>query len=162
MTLKDLRDLTRQAAWRELASTLLSGAVVAPELAASFSTYWIEGGHHVREQVGDDHQLVLLLRKLLPPYAGAPVELFRGENAERWSLGLTGLAWTPDREVAEMFGRGLNAVRGGGVLLRGVFDAGAIICGPSAHSRYLGEGQFTVDPFVPVALAVLERYPSCE
>lgn len=162
MTLEDFRDVTRQAAWRELASTLLRVAVVPPELVTSFSTYWVEGGHRVREQLGDDRQLVQLLRKVLPPYTGAPVELFRGENAQRCSQGLIGLAWTPDREVAEMFGRGLNAVPGGGVLLRGVFDAGAIICGPSAHSRYLGEGQFTIDPFLPVALDVLERYPSWE
>lgn len=160
MTLDELREITQRKAWRRLANGLLADSSTNAEFMSSFSTYWIEGGHHIREQLEDDRQLVQVLRKLLPPYIGGPVELFRGENLERWSKRQVGLAWTPSREIAEMFGRGLNALGSGGVLLRGVFDRRAIISVPNGHSRYLGEEQFTVDPFALTSLTELARYPS--
>ena len=59
-----------------------------------------------------------------------------------------------------MFGRGLNAVGAGGVLLRARFEPEAIISGPNAHSNYLGEKQFTIDPFAQTAIAAVEFYPA--
>lgn len=50
------------------------------ETMNQFGTYWIEAGHHMRQQIWDDRLLVCLLRHLLPPYEGEAIELFRGEN----------------------------------------------------------------------------------
>jgi hypothetical protein len=113
----------------------------------------------MREQIADDRKLVRLLRHMLPPYAGVAIELFRGENADRWKSGAIGFAWTPNAETARMFARGLNAMHTGGVLLKGKFEPSSIISGPNAHSKNLGEDQFTIDPFLLGTLLVTERFP---
>jgi hypothetical protein len=94
-----------------------------------FDTYWIEAGHRIREQVADDAVLAAMLRQVLKPYTGPGVVLYRGENTARWRAGTVGFAWTQERDVAEMFGAGLNAIHSGGVLLRGAFEPSAIIAG---------------------------------
>lgn len=132
------------------------------EAVTHFGTYWIEAGHHIREQVADDEFLMRLLRKMLPPYKGEGIELFRGENLDRWKSGAIGLAWTMNIDTARMFAGGLNAVCSGGVLLRAHVEPAAIISGPNTHSGYLGEAQFTVDPNSLRHVSALEFFPPIE
>lgn len=160
MTLEHFRAIKEQGCWGAYATFLLSERELTPAAIAQFGTYWIEAGHHIREQIADDRLLVRLLRRILPPYEGKSIELFRGENRNRWENKIVGLAWTANVDTARMFGRGLNAVGGGGVLLRARFEPGAIISGPNVHSSYLGEKQFTVDPFARTAILVVEFYPA--
>src|SRR6218665_171457 len=57
-----------------------------------------------------------------------------------------GTAWRDKLETADMFAQGLNAVGKGGVILRTLAPAAAIIAGPSWHSaQWLGESEFPVD-----------------
>lgn len=123
-----------------------------------FGTYWIEAGHRIREQVGDDDLLVQFLRLALPRYTGDGAVLYRGENLTRWQTGTVGLAWSLQIDVARMFAGGLNAVGSGGVLLAARFSTSAIISGPNSHSQYLGEDQFTVDPRYAEDVLVLEHF----
>jgi len=160
MTLDQFRAVKEQGHWAAYAASLLSERKLPPEAMDQFSTYWIEAGHHIREQIADDRQLVCLLRHLLPPYEGKAIELFRGENRDRWKSGAIGLAWSASAETARMFGRGLNAVGSGGVLLKARFEPEAIISGPNAHSNYLGESQFTVDPFAVTMISATEFFPA--
>ena len=160
MTPAQLRAVKEQGQWAAFAASLLSGPKLPSEAMELFGTYWIEAGHHIREQVGDDRRLVCLLRHLLPPYTGDAIELFRGENMDRWQSGAIGLAWSESAETARMFGSGLNAVRSGGVLLKARFEPEAIICGPNAHSNWLGENQFTVDPYAITTISVMELFPA--
>lgn len=113
----------------------------------------------MREQIADDRLLVRLLRHILPSYEGGAKELFRGENRNRWENRVIGLAWTSNIEAARMFGGGLNAVRSGGVLLKARFEPEAIISGPNTHSNYLGEDQFTIDPFSSSTFSAIEFFP---
>jgi hypothetical protein len=145
-SIEELREVTKARRWREVVESLLANSSPSIDLG-DFGTYWIEGGHRIRKQVGDDRALVNFLRLLLAPYSGGPVALYRGENQDRLVAGALGFAWTSNAEVAEMFAAGLNAIGSGGVLLRATLDAPAIISGPNAHSHYLGEEQFTIDPF---------------
>lgn len=158
--LKEMRRLTRANGWRTVVTRALKDR--APHFdKVTFDTYWIEGGYRIREQVEDDHQLAAFLWLSLPRYkaeAGARLELYRGENADRLRLGQLGFAWTPDRATAEMFASGLNACGGGGVLLRALLGA-EIIAGPGDHSRYLGEHQYTVDPTVGFPVERLAEFP---
>lgn len=125
---------------------MLGRAGYSAEMIEDFGTYWVEAGHHIRAQIDDDLIVLRLLRHLLPQYKGQAIELFRGENRARWESKAVGLAWTPNQKTARMFGSGLNAVGSGGVLLCAWFEPEAIVAGPNAHSTYLDEDQFTVDP----------------
>ncbi|QDY47391.1 hypothetical protein [Stenotrophomonas maltophilia] len=158
--LEQMRRLTAADGWRAIVARALKDR--APHFGkAAFDTYWIEGGHRIREQVGDDHQLAAFLWLSLPRYEakeGARLELYRGENADRLRLGQLGFAWTPDRATAEMFASGLNACGSGGVLLRAVVGA-EVIAGPGVHSMYLGERQYTVDPTAGFPLERLAEFP---
>ena len=71
--------------------------------------------------------------------------LYRGENINRFEAGRIGTAWSDKRETAEMFAGGLNAIGKGGVVLLATVSASMIIAGPSKHSLYLGESEFTID-----------------
>jgi len=124
-----------------------------------FATHWIVSGRRIRELVGNDRLLCNLLRRRLLPYTGGAATLYRGENLGRWRAGILGFAWTPDVEVARMFAQGLNAVPLGGILLKCSFEPTAIICGPTDHSRYLQEDQFTVDPFAAIEVQEIEEFP---
>jgi hypothetical protein len=158
MSLDIFRKTTEQKGWKLRTQLLLEVSNISVEMKEEFGTYWIEAGHHIREQISDDRQLVRFLRHLLPPYDGDALTLFRGESLERWINGTVGLAWTPKIEVARMFASGLNSVGSGGVLLAGRFEAKAIISGSNPHSCYLGEEQLTVDPFYGTNLMAIEQF----
>jgi len=158
--LREMSRLTETLGWRGVIARALKDRAPQFEKGA-FDTYWIVGGHRIREQVADDHQLASFLWISLPRYtarAGAKLELYRGENVDRLRLGQLGFAWTPDRKTAVMFASGLNACRSGGVLLRASVGA-EVIAGPGAHSQYLGENQYTVDPTAGFPVERLVEYP---
>ena len=159
MSLEALREITKATRWRDIAESVALRHEAPPATEDDFGTHWIEAGRSIREQVADDKLLCRLLRLALPKYIGGTVTLYRGENIGRWQAGSVGLAWTPDLEVAQMFGRGLNATETGGVLLQGTFEPASIISSPSRHSRYLQEEQFTVEPSLARDLKVIEEYP---
>jgi hypothetical protein len=158
LTLSQFRAIKEQKGWRSYAALLLDEQRLSPETTSQFETHWIEAGHHMREQIADDRVLVRLLRHVLPAYEGEAIELFRGENTSRWEARAVGLAWTSNIETARMFGRGLNAVKSGGVLLTARFESTAIISGPNMHSRYLGEDQFTINPFASTTFLAIETF----
>jgi len=153
-----LRKITSTGTWRGIVESVLSNESELPSSQEDFGTYWIEGGHRIREQVSDDRMLSRFLRASLSAYANGPVTLFRGENQDRFSAGSVGFAWTSDSSVATMFARGLNAIGSGGVLISATLDAPAIISGPNAHSLYLGEHQYTVDPFAISGVHLLSTF----
>ncbi len=154
-----LEQLTKSEAWRNTVLTLVHGGTSSPWGNEDFATYWVVAGHHIRKQVADDQLLVKFLRQVLPPYNGPSRVLYRGENKGRYLAGNVGLCWSQDEGVACMFANGLNAVGSGGVVLRATFEPSAIISGPNAHSRYLGEAQYTVDPAACHGEEVVAAFP---
>lgn len=150
----------RKGRWDYFIARLLSGIEVADEVKIQFHSVWIELGRRIRDQVGDDKTLALMLAALLPKYRGETIRLYRGENSERYEAGSIGFCWTPLIDKAEMFGRGLNAYHGdGGILLTTIADQASILAGPNAHSIHLGEHEHTVDPFSLRGIEVLCTYP---
>jgi hypothetical protein len=160
MTLNNFHEIQKKNAWSSYAKLLLKESTLSSDMRSQFDTYWIMSGHHMREQIADDQTLVCLRRHILPVYDGGAIELFRGENKSRLEQRSVGFARTPNIETARMFARGLNAVNFGGVLLKAKFDAKSIISGPNKHSQYLGEEQFTVDPFASPVYSIIESFPS--
>ena len=153
---------TAENRWREKAGELLATSDFDQAFRHKFHTYWTVAGHHIRAQIYDDETLVSLLRAILPPYAGPSRTLFRGENLDRWTSRRIGLCWSENADTARMFGRGLNATGAGGVLLRCCASDGAIIAGPSDHSQYLGESEYTLDLSKTSEIEAIEQYPSSD
>lgn len=124
-------------------------------------TYWTECGHRLRERINDDDCLEAILIKVLPRYDGAGMVLFRGENLKRYTDKTVGFCWTSNVKMARMFARGLNSYLYGGVLLQYSFKPNEIIAGPSSHSDYLGENEFTVAPSLLIHSNILrlESFP---
>lgn len=133
---------------------------VAEEIRTAFHLHWTVRGFRAREELGDDSLLADALQRLLPPYDGPDLTLYRGEQAARAAAGRFGFGWTPARSVAEMFASGLCATyAGGGVLLSAEMPAAGIIAAPSAHSAYLGEFEHIIDPRLLGTVTEIARFP---
>ena len=156
--LKGFHEVTTARCWPAVAGDI--SALLATEVAAKdyFHTHWSESGEYIRESFNDDARLAVWLRTVLPPYRGGGMTLFRGENAVRYNEGLIGFCWTEIEDAARMFGSGRNAFHGGGVLLRCDVLSSSIIAGPGAHSRWLGESEYVVDPFSLSGIEVIDQF----
>ena len=144
--------------WAEFARNLASNDRSTNDFQHKFHLEWTVRGHRIREAIADDHCLTRLLRFGLPAYFGETLTLYRGENLDRWKAGVVGFCWTDKQETARMFGRGLQAVASGGVLLRTVPPVEAIIAGPSQHSHFLNESEYTVEPALLDRVIVVEQF----
>jgi hypothetical protein len=152
-------EITQANGWKRFSIETISNTLLTQDELLELQSYWIESGHKIREQIDNDEILILYLRKIHPPYEGTKKILFRGKNISRWNSMKIGFAWTENIETARMFGRGLNAVNSGGILLRSIVPPNAIICGPNNHSEYLGEHQYTADPFGNIQIEEIESFP---
>lgn len=121
---------------------------------------WIVNGGHIRRHVGNDGLVLAWLRLILPKYVGSELQLYRGECQFLYEQGLIGFCWTPSKEVAEKFARGLNAIESGGVLLSAKVSPEAILSAPNHHSEnWLLESEYTCDPTKINSIEVLRKYP---
>lgn len=127
--------------------------------SAKFQSLFVEFGHKIRASISDDSLLISTLFLMLPSYEGPGMTIFRGENLNRYLAGRLGPSWTTRRSVAEMFGQGLNAVESGGVLLTAWAPPQVVIAPPNAHSQWLGEEEYLVDPAGLQDITILDRYP---
>lgn len=154
-----LEHVHKEARWIEFLAEVQASNSISNELKEAFHSRWVEIGHLIRKQVRNDDMLKILLKTLLPKYAGQALTLYRGENEKRFNSGEIGFCWTTELHVAEMFGRGLNACRSRGFLLQAHAPVRSIISGPNDHSRYLGENEFTIDPALLEDIQIINYYP---
>ncbi len=145
--------------WVEFVKSIDNAEPASIAMKNSFHSQWVVSGAFIREKINNDSILLKLLTLLLPTYDGGSLELYRGENKARFDKGRIGFCWTTDIAVAKMFGSGLNAYKSPGLLLRAEAPAFSILSGPNAHSRYLGENEFTVNPSLLACITVIETYP---
>jgi hypothetical protein len=131
--------------WGMLIKELISCAPKDRAIVDRFHTNWHVSHHYIRELVDDDELLMDMLWTWLPRYEGPDQLLYRGENIDRLECERIGTAWSDKVETAQMFAQGWNAMGKGGVIMETMAPADAIIAGPSAHSIWLGEHEFTVD-----------------
>ena len=96
------KELSREECWQEFfirAAQVLSISSVAQK---NFLTWWTQLGWAARSyQVKDDDVLLDGLWKLLPPYAGRPIDLYRGQSRNE----KVGASWTSSLMVARKFAR---------------------------------------------------------
>jgi hypothetical protein len=145
--------------WRALFTLLRSVPPRDRATSESFHSQWHACHGFIRELVDADELLLDALWVWLPRYEGSDMQLYRGENIDRLESGRTGSAWSSNLETAKCFASGLNAVAKGGVLLQTKAPVSAIIAGPSNHSIYLSESEFTIDTRKLIAVEELGRYP---
>lgn len=126
---------------------------------AEMHSAWIWKGHHIREQIGNDDLTTRFLRHILPKYEGPSMQLYRGENVDRWENQIIGFSWTPKIKTATMFARGLQARGKGGVLLSCACKADWIISGPNKHSEWLAEQEYTLEPGLLRNIETIGSYP---
>lgn len=158
--IKLVDQINNDNSWRKSAIQLLDLKNIDEAAKSRFHTIWIEKGHRIREQISNDLLLVSILIKLLPRYTGKRKALFRGENRERLDSNRIGFCWTESIDTARIFARGLNAINSGGILLSYTAEPECIIAGIADHSKYLGENEYTLNPFKIHNLIILEEYPT--
>lgn len=158
MGVEIFRQITEGNNWQDELSNILALDSFPAEYVSAFHTYWIVAGHRIRSQIANDKLLAKLLRHVLPKYDGSELNLYRGENTDRWESKQLGFCWSQSIEVARMFARGLNSVGNGGVLLSCNCKPAWIISGPNEHSRWLQEEEYTVDPSLVLDVKVISKF----
>ncbi|MCK1742225.1 hypothetical protein IVA80_15475 [Bradyrhizobium sp. 139] len=140
--------------WREAAKAILALDCIHPRAQRRFVEAWSMVSFS--RYVTDGDLFFALLRKVMPPYVGEAVELFRGQRrGDR-----TGLSWTLSPHIALKFamlgeenidpidltldGPGERQPRADGVILQACVPALNIICAPCLLTGL--EGEYIIDP----------------
>ena len=101
----------------------------------------------MRRKVSNDELVLAILLIALPNYNGDGLILYRGECKFLYDDKKIGFCWTPKKEVAKSFAKGLNAIESGGVLLKAHAPNQAIISAPNGHSiTQMEEFEYTCNP----------------
>jgi hypothetical protein len=116
-------------AWHLFFHRISKGAVaeISPQIKKTFQHVWLET-KNMALTVGTHRLLRRALRRLLPPYSGPAVLLYRGATVEERGRGLS---WTADIEVARLFFRKELLMLPGGptpAILKTLAPPEAIIC----------------------------------
>ncbi|QOZ45109.1 hypothetical protein XH89_17715 [Bradyrhizobium sp. CCBAU 53340] len=131
----------------------------ADSIKRAFHSAWTNQGLWIRDCFSVDTVLAPALANLLPGYHGPSLRLYRGERWSNHQNRTYGFSWTSERDIGEMFARGLNCPKGeGGVLLVTVAPSIAILASPNEHSLAIGEFEYIVDRRYLDQVDVLERY----
>lgn len=122
-------------------------------------TLWTVNGGHLRMKIKDDALVAQVLSIVLPNYNGIGLELYRGECLFLYEENKIGFCWTPKKDVAKKFARGINAIESGGVLLKAYAPAISILAEPNEHSiKQMGEFEYTCDPSLLKNIEVVELF----
>lgn len=155
-----LENLDTSGLWKPVMRKIATLPHVTPGMRRAWRSLWRHSGDHIRGEVGDDLLLIAALGKLLPPYRGPALRLYRGELSDNRRRGTYGLSWSLSIEVADGFAT--SPVRrqadGGTVLLRAVVQPEAIICMIPKTDDIYGEAECLVDRRLLTRVEVLRRY----
>lgn len=141
-TMVCMRAMDRLGCWHEAFASLISGPHAGTVSGASLLHFWTTYGFHIADSMQRDPMLLSALKALLPKYSGPGVVLYRGEDAVRSRAGAIGMSWTTRIETAQMFAQRRDPP---GVVLRLDASPEMIVCGPTDHSRWLGEHEYIID-----------------
>ena len=145
--------------WRAAFQSVSRIPEVHRAIQEEFVGRWCHEGDGFRNSVGDDGILIGGLKKLLPPYSGPDLTLFRGDSAFNRKRRSYGLAWSADQGTSAGFATGVwQTFDGGSVLLKTEAPSTAIICDISSVFDY-GESEFLVDRRALRSVEVIARYP---
>jgi hypothetical protein len=150
-----------QCGWTEVMIALARLPEISGRMKKAWLSSWVFSGDHIRSEVDNDLVLIKALWKLLPPYRGPSLRLYRGESMFNRRRRTYGLSWTSKVVIATDFARGVYQTSdGGSVLLQTDAPTAAIICAPRFHTRQInyGEFEYLVDRRKLTAVTVVERF----
>lgn len=109
--------------WRLAFHRISKDAVpdISSDIKDTFQQVWIEN-KNMALRVGSHRMLCRALRRLLPPYAGSAVELYRGATVHGWNRGVS---WSASIEAARLF---FHKELASSALIKTVANPEAIIC----------------------------------
>ncbi len=97
--------------WKRVFRRLLKLPTPSPDMQRAFEQLWMEH-KYMAPAVGDHRLVVAVARKLLTPYCGPAVRLFRGTHRQERQWHQYGLSWTADRVAAERFAEPIHGSDG--------------------------------------------------
>jgi hypothetical protein len=111
-----------------------------------FLQAWFRNGSHLRQECGGGLLLIMALRKVMPPYTGNGMTLYRGETAANRKRRTYGVCWSANKSIARQHAeRGdCRGAEGGSVLLQADVPASAIITHIGATDGHIEE-EYLVD-----------------
>jgi hypothetical protein len=156
-----LESLDTTGLWKPVMRKIATLFHVPPGMRRTWRSLWRHSGDHIRGEVGDDLLLIAALGKLLRPYRGPSLTLYRGELSDNRRRRTYGLSWSLSIDVADGFASspGRRQADGGSVLLRAVVQPEAIICMIPKTDDIYGEAECLVDRRLLTRVDVLRRYP---
>ena len=141
--------LDRLGCWREAFESLRGDQ----ELGSGLVSFWISYGFHIRQNPA----LVDAFKRLLPPYSGPGLTLYRGELLSRYKTGAYEIAWSSMRTTAQTFAnRREHTGEGAGVVLRTVASSEMIVAHVKGHLMS-EEDEYIVDPLMLAEVLVDDR-----
>ena len=154
-----LPDLDATMTWGRFFRAMRRQAPAGRAIQEAFLDLWVRDGDGLRSEVSNDLILVDGLRKLLPPYEGPTVTLFRGESAWNRRRRTYGLSWTTDLVIAEAFATDrASRYEGGAVLLQAEAAPAAVICVPTHFGIENAEAEYLIDRRLLSCVNVLGRF----
>lgn len=112
-----------------------------------FVSVWFQFGEHLRQEAADDLLFIDALRKIMPPYKGRDMTLYRGETASNRDHHTYGPCWDAQRYVARQHAeRGFcRQSEGGSRLLQAKVPASAIITHIGSYRPNSAEDEYLID-----------------
>jgi hypothetical protein len=142
-----MRALDRLDCWHEAIHQLTADPRPSSDLAEALLHFWVTHGFRFASSLKGDLVLADALRHLLPLYAGPGLTLYRGELLTRHEARIYGMSWTPKIDVAQIFAdRRLHLGEGPGLMLEIDAAPQMIVADRPAHTSWLGEMEYIVDP----------------
>ena len=133
--------------------------VVHPDVHAAFLPIWIEN-KSIAASFASTRPVLEALRRLIRPYDGLTVTLYRGEARNRRRRSEIGISWTSDLNTAEKFATDARqCIEGGSVVLRAVAPPEAIVSHLRGDEDHYGEAEFFVDPRLLGRIRVHHAFP---
>jgi hypothetical protein len=137
-------------------------AIIAPpsdEVRAEFTLQWVL---RKSRRAGTRHDLTVLaaLRRLLLPYEGSEIRLFRGASARERKRRAYGISWTDDPDIAASFASNSpwRSRPGGTVVLECLAKPAAILGTTLSIGDPFGEREYFVDRRQLVHVTVKARF----
>ncbi|TBH09917.1 hypothetical protein [Rhizobium leguminosarum] len=149
-------------AWRDAFLAIRKKANPSMAFRLEMGGLWALHGAMIRNALNDDLLLADALRKILPPYSGGDMTLYRGEGFENRCKRAYGLCWTSEEPVARYFAKDrASDYPAGTVLLRAEVPKASIVASIHDLDPENGEFEYLVDRrfLKPAMIRVLERLP---